>query len=96
MLQVRVIFFIEFSRLKMCRMNLTTPLECWGEVTRFKTAVADAETVRKLLNFSFQCMTSFAAIPRLIAMIHHKIKYSIPTSTTDHVVGNLDFAIPVK
>ncbi|KAN0075248.1 hypothetical protein V8E55_011271 [Tylopilus felleus] len=26
------------------KMNLTTPLECWGEVTRFKTAVADAET----------------------------------------------------
>ncbi|KAF8553390.1 hypothetical protein OG21DRAFT_1441928 [Imleria badia] len=26
------------------KMNLTTPLECWREVARFKDAVADAET----------------------------------------------------
>ncbi|KAG9318355.1 hypothetical protein JVU11DRAFT_445 [Chiua virens] len=26
------------------KMNVTTPLECWREVARFKTAVADAET----------------------------------------------------
>lgn len=30
-------------------MNLTTPLECWREVSRFKVAVADAETVRESL-----------------------------------------------
>lgn len=30
-------------------MNLTTPLECWRDVVRFKAAVADAETVRKSL-----------------------------------------------
>lgn len=34
---------------KTCRMNLTTPLECWREVARFKAAVADAETVRESL-----------------------------------------------
>ncbi|KAG8217404.1 P-loop containing nucleoside triphosphate hydrolase protein [Butyriboletus roseoflavus] len=34
------------------RMNLTTPLECWREVVRFKAAVADAETVRESLEVS--------------------------------------------
>lgn len=34
---------------KTHRMNLTTPLECWREVARFKAAVADAEAVRESL-----------------------------------------------
>jgi hypothetical protein len=50
MLQVRMILFIGLCvSLKTFRMNVTTPLECWREVTRFKVAVASAETVREAL-----------------------------------------------
>lgn len=53
MLQVRTIHFIGLCvSLKISRMNVTTPLECWREVARFKVAVASAETVRDLPNFS--------------------------------------------